>query len=129
MTTEVLRGVTRWKFFLQASRSFLNRSGLLVARKNVEKINFKIAEKCKNFEMSICFKKKHGNYHDSRGGTDTPGPGESVSAIRFIGQVDLSRKTEKNEIRKIQQSNFSGQISAIKFQRSNFSGQISAVKF
>ena len=26
MTTEVLRGATRWKFFLQASRSFLNQN-------------------------------------------------------------------------------------------------------
>ena len=35
---------------------------------------------------------KWRNYHDSRGGTDTPGPGESVSAIRFIGNFDFSKK-------------------------------------
>ena len=32
----------------------------------------------------------------SRGETDTPGPGESVSAIRFIGKyVFVEEKTEK----------------------------------
>ena len=31
----------------------------------------------------------------SRGGTDTPGPGESVSAIRFIGKFDFARKKQK----------------------------------
>ena len=30
------------------------------------------------------------NFHDLRGGTDTPGPGESVSAIRFVvGKLSL----------------------------------------
>ena len=28
----------------------------------------------------------------SRGETDTPGPGESVSAVRFIGKFDFVRK-------------------------------------
>ena len=42
------------------------------------------------------FHKKWRNYHDSRGGTDTPGPGESVSAIRFIGKFECLRKNKEN---------------------------------
>ena len=38
----------------------------------------------RKFPRSV-FVNKWRNYHDSRGGTDTPGPGESASAIRFIG--------------------------------------------
>ena len=45
----------------------------------------------------LMFHEKWRNYHDSRGGTDTPGPGESVSAIRFIGKFDFSRKKRKNK--------------------------------
>ena len=53
---------------------------------------------------------------DPRLGTDASGPGESVSAIRFIGNFDFSmKKLKKNETRKIQRSNFSGQISAVTF--------------
>ena len=33
----------------------------------------------------------------SRGETDTPGPGESVSAIRFIGKFDFQRKNGKTK--------------------------------
>ena len=94
MTTEVLRGATRWKFFLQASRSFVNRSGRIIARKNLEKLNFKISkksEKINEYETP----EKSWNFHDSRGRTDTPGPGESVSAIRFIGKFDFSMKNRK----------------------------------
>ncbi len=49
------------------------------------------------------FHGKWSNFHDPRGGTDTPGPGESVSAIRFIGKLYFSiKKTEKkNETKKI----------------------------
>ena len=35
------------------------------------------------------------NVHDSRLGTDTPGPGESVFAIRFDGKPQCFRKTDK----------------------------------
>ena len=31
----------------------------------------------------------------SRGETDTPGPGESVFAIRFIGKIEFLRKNEE----------------------------------
>ena len=31
----------------------------------------------------------------SRGETDTPGPGESVSAIRFIGKIEFLRKNKE----------------------------------
>ena len=36
----------------------------------------------------------------SRGETDTPGPGESVSAIRFIGNVDFLRKKREKRPKK-----------------------------
>ena len=49
------------------------------------------------FQKSLCHEKWR-NYHDSRGGTDTPGPGESVSAIRFIGKFIFSKKIGENEI-------------------------------
>ena len=42
-------GATRWKFFLQASRSFLNRSGPTNSRKNLKKWNFKISKKSEHF--------------------------------------------------------------------------------
>ena len=60
------------------------------------------------------FHEKWRNYHDSRGGTDTPGPGESVSAIRFIGKLYFSKENmefqniEKNK--KIEKSRFSWNI-------------------
>ena len=41
------------------------------------------------------FHEKWKNYHDSRGGTDTPGPGESVSAIRFTGNFEFLRKNKE----------------------------------
>ena len=41
----VLRGATRWKWILQASRSFLNRSGIKSSRKKLKKWNFKISKK------------------------------------------------------------------------------------
>ena len=34
----------------------------------------------------------------SRGETDTPGPGESVSAIRFIGKFEFLRKKREKLI-------------------------------
>ena len=37
------------------------------------------------------------NFHDPRGGTDTPGPGESVSAIRSSGKIILCEKTEETK--------------------------------
>ena len=46
------------------------------------------------------FHEKWRNYHDSRGGTDTPGPGESVSAIRFIGKFGFSMKKLKTKTTK-----------------------------
>ena len=48
-----------------------------------------------NLKKSFMLQKKWKNYHDSRGGTDTPGPGESVSAIRFNGKFYFSRKKLK----------------------------------
>ena len=102
MTTEVSGGATRWKFFLQASRSFLNRSGRLISRKNLEKRNFKFKKNSEIFKNPYVHEKWR-KYRDSRGGTDTPGPGESVSAIRFNGKIDFSmNKNRKNETRKFQ---------------------------
>ena len=44
-------------------------------------------------------------HHDSRGGTNTPGPGESVSAIRFIANLIFqATKTEQTKRRKTEQN-------------------------
>ena len=55
------------------------------------------------------------NFHDPRLGTDTPGPGESVFAIRFIGNFDFSMTKQKKTTLEFQRSKFSGQILAVNF--------------
>ena len=41
------------------------------------------------------------NFHDPSVGTDTPGPGEAVFAIRFIGKPMLTIKNPNFQIQKI----------------------------
>ena len=52
--TEVLRGATRWKFFLQASRSFLNQNFEIKPQEN-QNFEVKIFELTRKFFTSIKF--------------------------------------------------------------------------
>ena len=46
----------------------------------------------KKHNVSLGFHEKSWNFHDSRGRTDTPGPGESVSAIQGPQKSQENRK-------------------------------------
>ena len=87
MTTEVLRGASRWIFLLEASRSFSNRSGPRIPKENLRFLEAKFEEKIKQFnEYSKTLNNRtRGANNEYRGGPGGPGTGFCSPGGGFIG--------------------------------------------